>query len=259
MYAIYVIMGLYVGFVSGLFGIGGGLIVVPVLAYLFQYLEVPESINYQTAVGTSLTAMIFTSLSSAVSHYFQNGINFKVIGILLPGLILGIVSGAFIANYIPGHILKWFFASFVFILGLKFIFQPHVDWHTKLPLWVLAPISYVIGLISTILGIGGGLMTVPVLTTFRLHMSEAVSTSAITGFIIATFGTLSFFLIGSHYEDSSDLVGYIYMPAALSIGLTAGLMAPFGAMLAYKLHVNDLKKYFGLQLLFVAFLMLLKT
>lgn len=259
MFVIFIVMGLYVGFVSGLFGIGGGLIVVPVLAYLFQFLDVPESIQYQTAVGTSLTAMIFTSFSSAVSHYLQNGFNFKVIKILVPGLVLGIISGAFIANYIPGHVFKWIFAAFVFGLAFKYIFQPHVDWHTKMPLWVLAPISYVIGLISTVLGIGGGLMTVPVLTSFRLHMSEAVSISAITGFFIATVGTISFFLIGSHYEDSSDLFGYIYLPAAISIGLSAGLMAPFGAKLAYRLHVNDLKKYFGLQLLFVAFFILLKS
>lgn len=258
MYAIYVLMGMIVGFLSGLFGIGGGLIVVPVLAYLFQFLDIPESIKYQTAVGTSLAAMIFTSSSSAVSHYMQNGINWRFIKILAPGLILGAISGALLANYLPGHVLKWFFAAFVFVVGFKFIFQPHVEFHPNLPIWVLAPISYALGILSTILGIGGGFITVPVLTSFRMHMTQAISTSAIVGFVMAIVGTISFFIIGTHYEDSSDLVGYIYLPAAITIGLSAFLVAPIGAKMAYRLPVSDLKKYFGLLLLTMGFFILLK-
>lgn len=252
-------MGMIVGFLSGLFGIGGGLIVVPVLAILFQYLDIPESMRYQTAVGTSLAAMIFTSSSSAVSHYMQNGINWKILKILTPGLILGAITGAFVANYLPGHILKWIFAAFVFVIGFQFIFQPKVDWHTNLPNWILAPISYFLGMVSTVLGVGGGFITVPVLTAFRMHMTQAISTSAMTGFMMALVGTISFFIIGSHYEDSSDLVGYIYLPAAITIGLTAFLVAPIGAKMAYRLPVTDLKKYFGLLLLTMGFLILLKS
>lgn len=259
MYAIYVLLGLFVGFLSGLFGIGGGLVVVPVLTFLFQYLDIPESFRVQTAVGTSLAAMIFTSSSSAISHYMQNGINWKVFKILVPGLILGAISGALIANYLPGQTIKWIFAVFVLSVGFKFIFRPKVDWHTNLPHWMLAPIAFLLGNISTILGVGGGFITVPILTSFRLHMTQAISISAITGFIMALVGTISFFLIGSRYEDSSDLIGYIYLPAAVTIGLSAFMVAPIGAKMAYRLPVEDLKKYFGLLLLVMGFLILLEA
>lgn len=259
MYAIYVLTGLCVGFLSGLFGIGGGLIVVPLLAYLFHYIDIPEAYRFHTAVGTSLAAMIFTSSSSAISHYMQNGINWKMVKILLPGLILGSITGALIANYLSGDILKWIFALFLFLIGFKFIFHPKSDWQTNLPYWVLSPISYFLGIFSALLGIGGGFITVPVLVAFRMHLTNAISTAAITGFVMALVGSIAFFIVGEGREESSDLAGFIYLPAAVTIGLSAFLVAPIGAKLAYRLPVEDLKKYFGLLLVSMAFLILLKS
>lgn len=258
MLAIYAFIGLLAGFSGGLLGIGGGLVTVPSLFFLFHFLGFPSEHSMQMALGTSLSAMLFTAASSACSHYLKNGINWQFFTYLSPGIIVGSLAGALIADYLPSKELKMIFGICAILVGFSFLL-PHKEKEktgSTLHLPLLALIGTGIGTVSTLLGIGGGIMTVPVLTFFRAPLRNAISTSAMVGFLIAFVGAISFLILGLKQQTMSESVGYVYLPAFIMIGLTSVLSAPFGAKLVYILPTDILRKIFGLFLLIVGVLML---
>lgn len=249
---LYAIIGIFAGFIGGLLGVGGGLVVVPALIFMFQYLDFPLTYAMQVAVGTSLGAMVFTAASSAWAHYTQKGVYWHLFRVLAPGIILGAILGAVIADYISTASLKMIFGVFAILIGIYFLFsQEFKESRTKLAphliLWII--IGVIIGSISSILGIGGGIMTVPILTAFGVPIRNAISTSAATGFLIALIGAISFLYLGMHQDTFSGSIGYLYLPAFISIGITSSLMAPYGAKLAYKFPTKILKRIFGIFLI----------
>lgn len=248
-------IGIFAGFSSGLLGVGGGLIVVPSLLLAFHYFEISSPYLMQMAIGTSLGAMVFTSASSAISHYLKKGVNWPFAFALAPGILIGSILGATIADSISSQQLKSIFGVCCGLIGLYFLFTAkriekklHVQ-KIYYPLFVL--IGTIVGTISTLLGIGGGIMNVPILTAFRLPLKNAISTSAVMGCIIAITGAISFFYLGlKHHTDVN--VGYIYWPAFITVGLSASLAAPFGAKMAYQLSTQFLKRIFGFLLLLIS-------
>jgi uncharacterized membrane protein YfcA len=257
MILIFIALGLFVGFIAGLFGVGGGLIVVPFLVFMFNFLHFPQETQVQIAIGTSLAAMVFTSASSAFSHFLHGKSNWRYMMILAPGIILGTVFGAVIAHNLPGTVIKVIFVIFCETIGILYLWPRKVAFQFKLPFWLLGFFSIMIGMTSSVLGIGGGMMTVPLLNAFYLSMKDSISISAKTGFLIASFGALSFFVLGME-SQSQNPWGYIYLPAALSIGISASLMAPIGAKTAHSLPVESLKKYFGVLLMIMGVLIFVK-
>lgn len=259
---IYGIIGIMAGFLGGLLGIGGGLVVVPALLFVFDIIGFPSTYAMQTAIGTSLGAMVFTSASSAWAHIKQKGVVWSLFYPLTPGIICGAILGALIANYLPSQQLKLIFAFFACLIGIYFLLPFGVEekeyHHKPPPLITFSILGVIIGVISSIMGIGGGIITVPILTYYGVPIRNAVSTSAVTGFFIAIFGAVSFAYLGMGNQTSDGNVGYLFLPAFISIGLTSCIAAPFGASFAYKLPRTTLKRIFGVFLIFISIMMYLR-
>lgn len=248
----YVLIGALAGFLGGLLGIGGGLVAVPSLALTFWMLNFPSATVMHLAVGTSLGAMVFTAAASAYAHYLKNGIQWHYFRALSPGIIVGAIVSALIAGNLSNRALELFFGVSACLIGLYYCFSPPrpEEGHMKAPHFAgLVAIGVVIGAISTILGIGGGIVTVPILMEFRMPMKNAIATSAATGFLIAITGAFSFLLIGIHETVVEGSVGYLYLPAFFLIGMAALLTAPMGARFAYTLPTSMLRSIFGVCLL----------
>lgn len=253
---IYLFIGTFAGFLSGLLGIGGGLIVVPSLLVLFHFLGFPPENVMKMAIATSLAAMVFTVGSSAWAH--RKGIIWHLFKSLVFGILLGAILGATIASIMPEKYLQIFFGFFVCLFGLYFLLTANIkeiEGQLRPHFLVMTLIGLLIGAISSILGIGGGIITVPLLTIFGTPMRNAISTSAATGFVIAVASALSFFYLGLSQSNALSL-GYIYIPAFIVIGLTASLLAPLGAKHAYSTSIVILKRVFGFFQIIVGILLI---
>lgn len=260
---LYVLIGSVAGFTAGLLGIGGGLIAVPGILLVFHLLDVPIEHSMQIAVGTSLAAMVFTSASSAYAHYRLKGIYWSVFFTLIPGVVLGAILGAIIADYLPSKQLAMIFGMLACVIGIYFLFPTaeeaieNVQYDSNV--FLLSLIGFFIGIVSSIMGIGGGIVTVPILLGRGVPLRNAISTSAAVGFAIAVAGAASFLLLGLKQQTLNDTLGYIYVPASIMIGVTAVLAAPFGAKMAYKLPTEILRRVFGIYLLLVGIAMFFKV
>jgi len=255
------VIGVFAGFLSGLLGIGGGLVTVPALLYMFHLLDFSSAYRMQIAVGTSLAAMVFTSLSSAWAHSLQKGVHWHLFRYLGPGIAVGAILGAMIADRLPSETLKLIFGVSVCLFGFYFLVVKKRgeiegnDRSTPHPL-ILAVVSVVIGTFSAILGIGGGVFIVPFLTVYHTPLKNAISTSAVAGLIVAFIGALSFLYLGLDKATYHESLGYLYLPAFLILGITSSLTAPYGAALVYSLPTTILRRIFGVFLIIVGISMI---
>ncbi len=248
------LLGLLAGLLAGLFGIGGGLVIVPVLAMLFSAHNFPSGLTLIMAVATSLATIILTSTASVWAHHRLGAVVWTQVFRLTPGIMLGAVLGAVLAKQIPADHLKIILAVFLCYVGLQMALQ------TK-PKTGLKPFSglmdfamaWLIGLFSAIVGIGGGTLTVPYLVKGQMPMRNAVAVSSACGLPIALMGTLSYAWLGRTAAQLPEAsIGYIYLPAFLGVGLASVLTAPIGAWLANRLPAKQLKRYFSLLLFIMA-------
>jgi len=252
----YATIGIVAGFLGGLFGIGGGLITVPFLTLMFHLLSFPNERIMHMAIGTSLAAMVFTSASSAWAHYLKKGIRWELFWILLPGVVIGSFLGAILDLYLSGKGLAIFFATCEILTGIYFLLSFNQTESTVTIefayLILIAFLGVLIGGISTMLGIGGGLISVPILTFFGLSLKQSISTSAALGFIIAIIGAFSFWYAGlSQSNLSHQQVSYLYIPAFILIGLFSSIAAPYGAKATYLLPTHHLRQAFGILLILI--------
>lgn len=256
----YLLLGAAAGFLGGLLGIGGGLIVVPCLVAIFRSLDFPTTYLMHVAVGTSLGAMVFTAAASALAHHLKKGVFWHLFRALLPGIALGTFLGALVADELSSHTLQWIFGICETAFGAYFLFsrkkkEHHATQRKSFPLLLFTAVGVAIGSISSILGIGGGVITVPTLTALHIPMRNAIATSAATGFLIALIGAVSFLSVGLHAHLWSGTLGYLYLPAFFWIALSSTLAAPFGAKCAHTWPTHLLKHLFGALLLLAGLLM----
>lgn len=258
----YLLIGAAAGLLGGLLGIGGGLLTVPALLVVFHYLDFPAAYYMQVAIGTSLGAMVFTAASSARAHYQQGGIIWPAFRSLAPGMFLGAILGVLIVDHLSSRQLQLFFGVCECCIGIYFLFSKNgaqsSEFTGSYPV-VFVFLGIITGIFSTLLGIGGGIVTVPILTGFRMPLRNAISTSAATGFIIALVGALSFLYTGIGKEPFEWSIGYLYVPAFLCIGLSSLLFAPYGAKLAYMLPLAALKRILGVVLILVGISMMYRV
>ena len=256
--AVYLLLGAVAGLLAGLLGVGGGLIIVPVLAWVFVQQGFRAEIIMHMAVATSLATIVLTSLSSMRAHHKKGAVRWRLFAQLGPGIVLGALAGAGIADMLPSRSLQIFFGLFELGvaaqlgLGLQ---PPQVQLLVGRFSQFVA--GGVIGLISAIVGIGGGTLTVPWLLWNRLSVREAVATSSACGLPIALAGAMGFVLVGGDtgVEYSS---GYVYWPAFIMVSVASVLVAPLGAGLAHSIDAQKLKRGFALFLCVVGLLMLIK-
>jgi uncharacterized membrane protein YfcA len=251
-------LGTVAGLLAGMLGIGGGVVIVPTLIWMFQRHGLPPAVIPHLAIGTSLATIVFTSLSAIRAQHKRRAIDWPVVRLLAPATLLGGFASGYVAGYIPAPALKGFFAVFLLFVGLQFILDWRPAAHWRLPgrggLWGA---GVGIGSLSALLGIGGGNITVPFLHACNLELKRAIAISTALGLPIALFGAAGFVLSGwgnALLPEAS--VGYVSLPALAAISAAAMLTAPLGVRLAHALPVTRLKRVFGVLVLAISLRML---
>jgi len=252
-------LGTVVGVAAGLFGIGGGLLVVPVLSQWFS-LQMPTA-GYAThlAVGTSLATIIPTAASAVYAHHRRQAVHWDALKGLAPGIVLGSLTGALLAARLPGHGLATLFGAFELLVAarLALAWRPTAGRQLPRPL-ALRGAGGLIGTLSAMLGIGGGTLTVPYLSWAGLAMPRAVATASACGLPIAVVGAAGFLITGWEATRTLDWAsGYIYWPAFAGVVAASTAAAPLGARLAHRLPVAVLRRAFAVLLALLGVKMIL--
>jgi uncharacterized membrane protein YfcA len=251
---LYLLGGAVAGVLAGLFGVGGGTILVPALLIIFSGTDIPEALWMHLALGTSLAVIVLNAISSVRSHHRRGGVNWPVLWNLTPGVILGASVGAWIADGLESRTLALLFAAFLLLIGLQMLAARQPKPHRVLPGRLgLVIAGGVIGVVSALVGIGGGSLTVPFLAFCNVAIARAVGTSAAVGLPIALAGTLGYLITGLDAVDlPSGAIGYVYLPAFLGMAVAGMACAPLGARIAHALPAAQLKRAFGIFLLLVS-------
>ena len=254
----YLITGAAAGLAAGLLGIGGGLIIVPVLAVLFT----SQGFNTETlmhfAIGTSLATIVFTSISSALSHHRREAVLWPVVSAMTPGIVLGALVGGVLAKFVSSSGLSHYFGVFEILVAAQLVINHQPKEHRALPGRLMQSFAGgLIGLLSATLGVGGGTLTAPYLIWHRVDIRHAVGTAAACGLPIALAGATGFIVAGLDIPTNLEWAsGFVYWPAALAIIATSVLFAPLGARLAHSLPREMLRRVFALFLLLLGLKML---
>ena len=254
----YAMTGLLAGFLAGYLGIGGGLVLVPVLSFLFSRDPVIAHIAVQMAVATSLSTMLFTSMSSILSHHKRGAIIWHLVKQLAPGLLVGAVLGSVIADRIGNTALGYVFGVFALLVGLQMLFGGRNLGDRPLPGPLLTNTTGAfIGALSSLLGIGGGSLTVPWLLCHGQQVQKSIATAAACGYPIAIAGTIGFILLGGQQTPEHSL-GYVHLQALAGVAVFSIFGAPLGAAAVHRSSPVLAKRFFALFLLVVATKMLLR-
>ena len=256
---LYLTLGAFAGVMAGLLGVGGGLIIVPVLAWIFHGQQINEAMIMHLAIGTSLATIVVTSISSVRAHHRRGAILWPVVWQLTPGIVIGAWLGAAVADALPSAALQKIFAAFVLAVAAQMAFGAKPAPHRGLPgMTGMLATGGVIGGVSAIVGIGGGSLTVPFLIGCNAAMRQAVATSAACGLPIALAGSIGFIVTGLNAAGlPAWSLGYVYGPALVGIAAASMLSAPLGAKLAHTLPTEILKRVFAVFLTLVGIKMLL--
>lgn len=251
-------LGLVAGLLAGMLGIGGGVVVVPALIWIFQHHGLAPEIIPHLAIGTSLASIVFTSMSAIWAQHKRRAIDWSVVRLLAPATLLGGFASGYLAGFIPAATLKGIFAVFLLFVGTQFLLDWKPSAHWRLPgrggLW---GVGVGIGSLSALLGIGGGNITVPLLHACNLELKRAIAISTALGLPIALFGAVGFVLSGwGHAQLPGGTLGYVSLPALAAIAGTAVLTAPLGVRLGHDLPVKLLKRIFGALVLAISLRML---
>jgi uncharacterized membrane protein YfcA len=244
---VYLLLGCFAGVIAGLLGIGGGLIIVPILAGLYQWQGFSPGHIMQLAVGTSLATIAFTSLSSSWAHHRRGAVNWTLMAQLSLGIVAGGWLGGVLAVWLGGLALAGLFGVFELLVAGQMAFGRGPAAHRRAPGALRNSLAgAVIGALSALLGIGGGTLTVPWLVWHNVDMRHAVATSAACGLPIALVGGLGFVLVGLDQPGlPGGATGYVYWPAVALISAASVVSAPLGARLAHRLAPSRLKKVFA--------------
>ncbi len=244
---IYLAIGLAAGFVAGLLGVGGGLILVPVLSWVYAHEGFPAAYNIHMALGTSLGSIVLTSLSSLRAHHGHGAVRWEAVRRITPGIVLGTLAGALAAAWLPDFGLRLFFTLFLFYAATQMLLGFRPQAHRQLPGWAgMTAAGGVIGLVSSWVGIGGGTLSVPFLNWCNVRFQEAIGTSAAIGLPIALSGAAGYALSGRYAAGLPEWsLGFIYLPALAAIASMSVLAAPWGARLTHRLPVARLRRIFA--------------
>ncbi|KAF1051890.1 MAG: hypothetical protein GAK43_02199 [Stenotrophomonas maltophilia] len=259
-FVLYLVLGACAGVLAGLLGVGGGLIVVPVLVYSFAAHGFATDVLTQMAVGTSLATICFTSINSIREHHRRGAVLWPVFLWMTVGIVVGSALGAVTASRIQGPVLQKIIGSFAVLISIQMALELRPKASGNLPGRPgLGLAGAVIGWASAIFGIGGGSLTVPFLTWRGVIMQQAVATSSACGLPIALAGALSFIIVGWHNPQLPQWsFGFVYLPALLGVAVTSMFFARLGAVLAHRLPAKVLKRLFALLMFCVGMSFLLK-
>ena len=250
-----------VGFVAGLFGIGGGLITVPFLYFIFNSLGIDQQYLMHLAVGTSFAIIIPTSIVSVLTHHKFNAVDFSIVKSYGVFVVIGVTVGTVFAASLKTKSLILFFSIMIFFLALYLLLLKEKEKNTvitiKLHLKII--LGFVVGFISAPMGIGGAVMNVPILKFFGYTINKAIGSASAIGFLIAIFGAIGFLITGSYLQTNLPFsIGFLNIPAFLIFIPITTIMARIGARTVHKIDKKKISKFLGLFLLLVAIKFLLE-
>ncbi len=244
-----------VGFVAGLFGIGGGLITVPFLYYIFSLLDIDPQYVMHLAVGTSFAIIIPTSTVSVFTHHKYKAVDFQVVKNYGVYVILGVVIGTIFAASLKTKSLILLFSTVILFLGIYLILLKEKEQSVivEMKLYLKVILGLIVGFISATMGIGGAIMNVPILKFFGYSINKAIGSAAAIGFLIALFGAIGFLITGNYLKTNLPLsIGFINVPAFLIFIPITTFMARIGAKTVHKLNKKKISKFFGIFLILIA-------
>ena len=254
LYFLYPLAGALAGLLGGLLGVGGGVVVIPIMVFLFTTQGFPHEHIMHTALGTSLATIMLTSLSSLRAHHRCNAVHWGVVRRIIPGILLGALSGSWLAAGLSPTVLRAIFACFLCYVAAQMFLDSKPKSTRRLPKAAgMFGAGGFIGLVSSLVGIGGGTLSVPFLTWCNLPVHQAIGTSAAIGFPIAVAGTLGYIATGLSVSGlPAQNFGFINLPALAGIALFSMLTAPTGARLAHRLAIPIIKRVFAVFLVLAA-------
>ena len=244
-----------VGFVAGLFGIGGGLITVPFLYYIFGKLGIDQAYLMHLAVGTSFAIIIPTSTVSVLTHHKFKAVDFDIVKSYGIFVVLGVIVGTIFAASLKTKSLVLFFSIVILFLGIYLLLLKEKEKNIiiKIKLHLKIILGFIVGFISAPMGIGGAVMNVPILKFFGYSINKAIGSAAAVGFLIALFGAIGFLISGSYLKTNLPLsIGFLNIPAFLIFIPITTFMARIGAKTVHKINKNKISKFFGIFLLLIA-------
>lgn len=248
---LYLATGAVAGFLAGLLGVGGGLVIVPALIFIFTRAGFAPDYVAHMALGTSLASIVFTSIASLRAHHRRRAVRWPVMRALTPGIVAGTLAGALLATVLSSKFLQAFFVVFVVYVGTQMLLDFRPPPTRALPgSRGLFAAGGAIGIVSALVGIGGGSLSVPFLSWCNVKLHEAIGTSAALGLPIALAGLVGFAVTGSFVSAPLPFgsIGFIYMPALIGLIAASVVTAPLGAHAAHALPVARLKRLFALVL-----------
>ena len=257
---IFIFSGIFIGIAAGLFGLGGGLVIVPVVTYCLVYFSnTPFDQAIIIGISTSLASMVITGAMAAYAHSKNNNVDHRIIKRFFPGLILGSIAIGFFIKSFPGDLLKYFFIFYAFAIAYKLFKHQEVLKKNTLPSRLLSNvISFIFSIISGIVGIGGATLFVPFLIKNNIPPKLAIGTSSILGFFIGLSASIAIY-VGYLYSGLNDQLtfGFIYTPAILFLTLPSLIFIKLSAGWLLKLDDLLIKRLFGLLLIIIGIMMLL--
>lgn len=254
----YLAIGVAVGFLAGLFGIGGGMIMVPMLVFVFTAKGFPAEHMMHLSLATSMATIVFTSLSSVRAHHKFGAVDWRVARAMAPGIVVGALAATLVAGFVPTRPLAVFFAFFMLYASLQMFFEVKPKPSRQLPGAAgLFGAGAGIGALSSVLAAGGAFLSIPFLVRCNVPLKRALGTAAANGFPIAAAGTVGYILNGYRVPGlPQGSLGFVYLPALVLIVVASMPAAPLGAKLAHRLPVKRLRIVFALMLLAIAVRML---
>jgi len=250
----YLVVGLIAGVLAGLLGVGGGVVIVPMLVFCFFRQGIQPDQIMHLALGTSLASIMFTSISSFMSHHKRGAVEWVIVRRIVPSILIGTFAGTFVAAQLSTDFLKGFFCLFLYAIATQMLFNKKPKASRELPgTGGMFGVGSIIGIVSALVGIGGGSLSVPFMLWCNVSAHRAIGTSAAIGFPIAIAGAVGYIvnnLGGANLPPYS--IGFVYLPALAGIVCASMLTAPFGVKLAHALPVDKLKRIFALFLYAVA-------
>lgn len=255
---LYIATGAVTGVLAGLLGIGGGIVIVPLLTFVFTSQQMPAHYILHLALGTSLASIMFTSVSSFRAHHARGAVHWGVVKTITPGILTGTFFGTWVAAQLSSRFLSWFFVAFLYYVALRMFFNVRPKPSRTLPgAMGMFGMGNLIGGVSSLVGIGGGSLSVPFLARCNLPVHSSVGTSAAIGFPIAVAGAAGYMLNGMAVATlPAGSIGFVYLPALIGISLASVMTAPLGVRLAHSLPVSHLKRIFAVFLVIMGTRML---
>jgi len=255
------VLGLGTGFLAGLLGIGGGMLMVPFITFILSAQGVEADLAVKMAIATSMATIIFTSISSVRAQHKRGAVRWDIVKGLAPGIVLGsMIASLGVFALLKGSWLAFFFAGFVSFSATQMLLDKKTKPTRTIPGTPgLIGAGGVIGFLSGLVGAGGGFVSVPFMTWCNVAIHNAVATSAALGFPIALANAAGYIVAGQNVQDlPAGAVGYIYLPALVVIACVSVLMAPLGVKAAHALPVKSLKRVFAGLLYMLAVYMFYK-